>query len=169
MSHEKIKHPYKTNKSLSPKLVWYGSKIKLKFNGSCLKQDKATFNPKNVVNLFIFYELGTWSQDLSADFALKDCLFGSVKLAKNSDPNKYKYSSCCIGFDLKSIFSLRNFDWGKNAVIFAVDMSCSVHAHNKTKNVLVFGQSIKEGLDDTALTAGAKYSINFSRSNRNFV
>ena len=52
-SNGKIKPPYTANKIFSPKLVWYGSKIKLKFNGSCLKQDKATFNPKIVVNLFI--------------------------------------------------------------------------------------------------------------------
>ena len=61
--------------------------MKLKFNGSCLKQ--VTFTPNNVVNLFIVYELDTWFQDLSVYFALKDCLFGSVKLTKNADPNKY--------------------------------------------------------------------------------
>ena len=33
------------------------SKISLRFTGSCLKQDKATFTPNNVVNLFIVYEL----------------------------------------------------------------------------------------------------------------
>ena len=43
---------------LSPKLVWYNYKIKQKFKGSSLKQeDKAAFTPKNVVNLFIVYEL----------------------------------------------------------------------------------------------------------------
>ena len=29
--------------------------IRLKFKGSCLKQDKATFTPSNLVNLFIVY------------------------------------------------------------------------------------------------------------------
>ena len=50
---------------------------------------------------------------LRADFALIGCLFGSVKLTKNADPNKYQYSSYGIGFDSRSIFSLPNFDWGK--------------------------------------------------------
>ena len=28
-----------------------------KFKGSCLKQDKVTFTPRNVVNLFIAYKI----------------------------------------------------------------------------------------------------------------
>ena len=47
---------YTTSKSLSPKLVWYNCGIKLKFKGSCLKQAKPTFTPKNTVNLFVVYE-----------------------------------------------------------------------------------------------------------------
>ena len=49
---------YTTSKCLSPNFVWYNSRIKLKFKGSCLKQkDKAAFTPKNMVNCFIIYEL----------------------------------------------------------------------------------------------------------------
>ena len=89
MSNEKINACYTSNHRLSPKLVWMNnSRIKLEFKGSCLKQDKATFTPNNVVNLFIVYELDTWSLNLNTDFTLKDCLFGSVKLTKNADPNK---------------------------------------------------------------------------------
>ena len=51
------------------------SRIRLKFKGSYLKQeDKAAFTPKNVVNLFIVYELDTWSQGLNTEFTLEDCL-----------------------------------------------------------------------------------------------
>ena len=46
--------PYTTSKSLSSKLVWFHSRIKLKFKGSWLKQkDKAVFAPKNVVYFFV--------------------------------------------------------------------------------------------------------------------
>ena len=39
------------SKRLSPKLVWYISRIKLKSKKSCLKQeDKAAFTPKIVMN-----------------------------------------------------------------------------------------------------------------------
>ena len=99
MSKEKITSPNTASKSLSPKLVWYNSRIKLKFKGSGLKQDKATFTPKSLVNLFIVYELdNTWSRELNTEFTLKNCFFGSVKLPKNSDPNKYSYS--VYGLDL---------------------------------------------------------------------
>ena len=52
------------------------SRIRLKIKASCLKQkDKVFFTRKNVVTLFMVYELDTWSRDLEIDFALKDCLF----------------------------------------------------------------------------------------------
>ena len=47
-------------------------------------------------------------------------------------------------------------------------MSSSIHANNKTKNVLVLGQGITQGLDDTTLTAEGSYLTNFSRSRRKF-
>ena len=51
-----------------PKLVWMNnSTIRVEFKGRCLKQEKVTFTPNNVVNLFIAYELDRWSQDLNAD------------------------------------------------------------------------------------------------------
>ena len=62
--------PYTASICLSPKLVWYNSRIKLKFR-SCWKQDKSTFTPNNVVNLFVVYELDTWSKDLNTDFTFK--------------------------------------------------------------------------------------------------
>ena len=36
----------------------------------------------------IAYELDRWSQDLSADFTLKDCLFRAAELKKNAVPYK---------------------------------------------------------------------------------
>ena len=76
------------------------SRIRVKFKGSCLKQEGVTFIPRNVVNLFIVYESNTWSRNLNADFTLKDRLFGAVKLTKNADPEKYSYSGFGIRFDL---------------------------------------------------------------------
>ena len=47
------------NKDDSPKLVWMkNSRLRLEFKGICLKQeDEAAVNSKNVVKLYIFYEL----------------------------------------------------------------------------------------------------------------
>ena len=122
-----------------------------------------------VVNLFIVYELDRWSQDLNTKFTLKDCLFGNVKTTKSADPNTYSYSGFGIGFDSPSLFSIPNFDWGKNVIIFGVDMSSSVHANNKNKDILILGKGQTQGLDNTTLTAEVEYFIDFSRSQRNFL
>ena len=76
LSNEKFTCPCIANVSVSPKRVWMNNtKIRLKFKGSCLKQeDTAPFTPNNVVNLFIVYELDSWSSDLDIDFSLVGCL-----------------------------------------------------------------------------------------------
>ena len=37
-------------------------------------------------------------KNLNIDFTLNNCLFEYVKLNKNLNPEKWKYSSCNIGF-----------------------------------------------------------------------
>ena len=95
-------------------------------------------------------------------------MFGAVKLTKNADPDKYKYSGSGIGFDLRSEFLLSDGSMGKNVIIVGDDMSSSVHINNKRKDVLILGERPTQVLDDTALTAEVKYSINFSRQLRFF-
>ena len=51
-------------------------------------------------------------------------MFGSVKLTKNADIDKYGYSGYGIGFDRETSFSFGN-DIGKNVIMFGVDMSSS--------------------------------------------
>ena len=57
----------------------------------------------------------------------------------------------------------------KNAIIFGADMSSSVHVDNKGKDILILGEGLTQGLDDTTLTAEAKYPINFTQSGKRFV
>ena len=135
--NEKIKPSITANNSLFPKLSWMNnSKVTVEFKRSCLKQDKVTFTTTNVVNLSTVYELDAYSKELSIDFTLKDCLFGTIKLTKNTDPDKYSYSGYGIEFDPCSLFSLQNFDWVKNAIIFGVGNSSSVHIDTKKKRCL---------------------------------
>ena len=47
-------------------------------------------------------------------------------------------------------------------------MSPSVHANNKKKIILILGEVITQGLDDTTLIAKKKYSINFTKNNKKF-
>ena len=68
---------------------------------------------------------------MNVDFTSNNCLFGSVKVTKNVDLDKYKYSSYI--------------------------------------NNLILGEGPTQGLDDTTLTAEAKYPINFTQSGKRFV
>ena len=45
-----------------------------------------------MINLYISCTLGSQLRNLNIDFTLSNCLFGSVKLTKNADLDKYKYS-----------------------------------------------------------------------------
>ena len=67
-------------------------------------------------------------------------MFGAVKLTKNADPDKYKYSGYSIGFDSRLQFSLPDGSMGKNVIIFGVDMNSSGHIDIKKKNILILGK-----------------------------
>ena len=62
----------------------YGIKVRVKFNGSCLKQsNKLTYSYGANANIYIVYELGgSGSNDNNP--TLKKCLFGTITLTKNS-------------------------------------------------------------------------------------
>ena len=60
---------------------------------------------------------------------------GAVNLTKNTDIDKYQYSSYGIGFDRRSNFSFPNGGFGQNVINFGVDMSSFAHVDNKKKDV----------------------------------
>ena len=47
-------------------------------------------------------------------------------------------------------------------------MSSSVHANNKTKNILVLAKDVIQGLDNTKVYAEKLYSVNFTKTNTKF-
>ena len=53
-------------------------------------------------------------------------------------------------------------------LFLGVDMSSSVPIDNKEKDILILGKWSTQELTGTRFTAEAKYSINFSRSQRTF-
>ena len=129
---KKITTPFNTDNSLSATIKWYeDSKFCLTFKGNCLNQNNATYTPPNRINFSVVYELDTCSQDLNSHFNLKYFLFRCVKLAKNSDSDKYVYSRYSVGSDSRTKLSLPDDSMGKNDIIFGVDMSSSVHIDNK--------------------------------------
>ena len=127
LSDETIKPPTTSDNSLTTTLnYYYPSKIRVKFAGSCLKQDKLIFHHGRVVHIYIVYELSA-SSSSNSDLTLKNCLFGAVTLTKNTDIEKYGYSGYAIGFDRRSSFSVSGGGFDQNILLFGVDMSSSPH------------------------------------------
>ena len=96
-------------------------------------------------------------------------MFGSVKLTKNADSDKYKNSGYGIGFDSRSEFPFTDENMRENVNIFWADMSSSVHNDNRKKDVLILVEGPKQGLDDTILTTEVIYLISFTQPNKRFV
>ena len=105
LSDETIKLYATSDNKLIPLIDYYGSKVRVKFNKSCLKQpNKLQYTYGHKVNVYIVYELGA-STSNDSDPTLKNCLFGAITLTKNADIEKYWYSGYGIGFDRRSSFS----------------------------------------------------------------
>ena len=122
--------------SVTPNLSFYGTKPRVEFSGSCLKQDKVTFNHGKIVNMYIVYEISK-NIDISDYPTLQNWLFGAISLTKNADIDKYKYSGYGIGFDRHGhgSVSFLGFGLGRNVIVFGVDTSSSIHIENKEKYV----------------------------------
>ena len=90
LSSEIIKLPTTSDDSLTPALNYYGTKTRVKFTRSCLKQSKISCTHGKVVNIYIVYELAA-SSSSDNDPILKNCLFGAVTLTKNTEILK------CVG------------------------------------------------------------------------
>ena len=82
-------------------------KIRIKFNGSFFNGFPTTMPHKNIVNIYIVYEITSGNND-SNNPTLENFLYGSVKLTKNFDVDNYGYSGYGVGFDRKSFFSFGN-------------------------------------------------------------
>ena len=108
-------------------------------------------------------------RNLNTDFLLNNCLFGSVKLTKNADPDKYKNSGYSIGFDSRLEFLFTDGSMERNVIILGDDTNSSVHVDDKNKCILILGEGPTQGLDDTTLTAEPKYPINFKKPNQRSV
>ena len=75
LSNEIVKHPVTFNNSLAPAVNYISTKTQVKFDDSCLKQDKVTFIHKKVENIFLVYEINMLPFNVGKEFAFKDSLF----------------------------------------------------------------------------------------------
>ena len=127
--------PIKTNNYLlNPSLDEYDTtKTRLKFNESILNRSPLSINRDKIVNTYVVYKITSNYNDSNYP-TVENCLFGSVKLTKNTNIDKYGYSGYGIGFDRRASFSIGN-DTGRNVIIFGVDMSSSLLIDNKNKTI----------------------------------
>ena len=103
LSDESIKPHATSNNSYSPTLHYLNTKIRVKFDGSCIKQDKLAFHYKTVVNIYIVYKINNL-------WPFKQMLIlgslGAFELKKNGHFDKYQYSRYGVGFGARKNFSL---------------------------------------------------------------
>ena len=145
-----------------------GRNMHLKFYGSCLKTtEKCIYFPSlTELNICIDYELNSNFNNFNP--TLENCLFVAVKLTKNSDIDKYKYTGYGIGFDSKGDFLFSDGSFGQSVIISEADMSSSVHANNKVNNILVLTKDFIKGINGTTIYAEKTYSINFTNRKTRF-
>ena len=128
-----------------------GNKIWVKITGSCLKQDESTYAYKTIVNISIVCEINK-NHNLSSYPTLKHCFFEAVKRTKNFDISEYRHSRYGILFERRETFSIGK-GFCRSRMVFAVDMSYSVHVDNKKIDILILYEGHTKGLDGTSLTA----------------
>ena len=142
-------------------------KARLKITESVLQQKIVTYSHRKVVNVYAVYEITNF-HGIENYPTLANALFGAVKLTKNADIDKYKYSAYGIGFDGKGFFLHPSGRTGRNAIIFGADMSSSSKINNKGKNILILGLVPTFGLGEKALSTEKMFSINFTKVNTKF-
>ena len=116
LSDERINSITTSNYSITPELSHYGIKARVKFSGSCLRQDKATYNHGTIVNIYTVYEISK-NYNINSYPKLENCLFGAASLTKHVDIDQHKYSGYGIGFERKGEFSFGN-GFSRNVIIF---------------------------------------------------
>ena len=122
LSNESIKTPSTFNNYPNPLLSYVGTKIRVKFSGSCLKQNAALYNHGTIVIIFIVYEINK-NYNISSYPTLENCLFGAANLTKHANIDQYKYYGYGIGFIRKGEFSFGSNEFGRYERMFGTDMS----------------------------------------------
>ena len=103
LSGEMINSITTSNHIITPKLNYYGTKTRVEFSESCIRQNKITYDYRKIVNIYIVYEISK-NYNITHYPTLENWLFRAVSLNKNADIDKYKYSGHGIGFDRHGFF-----------------------------------------------------------------
>ena len=89
ISNESIKPPATSNNSLNPRLSYYGTKVRVQFTKSCLKQSDHIFTHQKIVNFYIVYELVASSSHTNdptlKNVYLEQLLYQKMLILKNTN------------------------------------------------------------------------------------
>ena len=131
---------------------------------------------KNVVNIYIVYKLDPLASTRDKSFSIQNALFGAMQITKNAtDNDKNNYKGYGICFDERSEFGHTITEGGRthtadarNVLIFAADLSFSVHATNRANHIYLMGTGHTQGINDTTIYAESFYR-NFTDFGKKFV
>ena len=91
-----------------------------------------------------------------------------TKPGDTTDTDKYIYSGYGLGFDSTGEFTHPQGGTARNIIKFGVNSSNSVHATNKTQNILILGHGLNQKVNNTTTYAEKMYSLDFSAENKIF-
>ena len=98
-----------------PRLRYYAKKMWIYLNKSPLVVEQNNYSTK-IVNAYIVYDLNDSPKVPLRNFILKNYLFGTTNILKNSDKGKYVYNGYGIAFDGKGEWDFGN-SYARNVVI----------------------------------------------------
>ena len=158
------------------KLVDKG-RMYVKMAGGNFKQNSQVIpENRNIINIYMVYQLDPIASSRNADYTIQNALFGSCCIIKNADTSKNKYEGYGICFDEGGTFShdrrvgaFKHTTTAINVTIFGVDMSSSIHNTNKTRNISLMGKDFIQGIDDTTIYAEKNFKTNFTDPGNKFV
>ena len=161
--NKKVTYIVKSSKNQPPNIAYGNAML---FNGDPLKQNNVTYKHRPIVKIYIVHRLIPNTKNLFLPY--KTVYLVQLNKKKNADIDKYKYSGCGIGFDSRGSFTHPSGGYGKNVIIFGVDMSNYTHHKNKTRSILVLGKPFIQGIDGITIYAEKIYSTNFTVDNKTF-
>ena len=105
-----------SNYIITPELIFFGTKIRLKFN-----TDKITYTYGKTINIYSVYGINRHYL-ISSYPTLEHFLFGAVRFTMNDDIGMHRYSGYGIGFGRKGKLTGSNGS-GRSCINFWVHMS----------------------------------------------
>ena len=96
--------------------------------------------------------MNTYPSNSVNNFTLKNCVFSTVELVRNTIKSRFACNWWGIAFDGKGSSSFGS-DFVKNVVIFGVDNSSSSHTDNQKNNFLVLGEGHIQGINESTGSA----------------